>query len=64
MAPQSNIGMKFKSSPGSMEAVGSGGEADDIQEDAEATTSKPKKKDNTLLFVGVAAIALMALKGR
>ena len=52
-------------SAGSMEAVG--GEAQETQEaevNTEASPSRPKKKDNTLLIVGVAAFAIMALKGR
>ena len=63
MAAERKPGMKFKSSAGSMEAVGSVDEADDVQEDSE-TPKKSKKKDNTLLLVGVAALALMALRGR
>lgn len=49
-------------SVGRTEAVGD--EAQEAQLNTEEASSRPKKKDNTLLIVGVAAIALMALKGR
>ena len=54
----------MKANPGSTAATMPGDESQEAQLDTEAASSKPKKKDNTLLFVGVAAIALMALKGR
>ena len=61
MDTHSKVGIRIKSNAGSMGAVA---DESDIQEDSESTTSKPKKKDNTLLIVGVAAFALMVLKGR